>query len=286
MEYFVHEFSPHIFKFGFIQVRWYGLMYVLGFFIGYLIFVRRWNRGRFYLSPEQSQFLLTFLIVGMVIGARVAYVLVYDFWNYAQHPLQVFAIWKGGLSYHGAAIGFIVSCILVSKKLKVGFYHIMDSVVIASAFGVFLGRIGNFINGELVGRVTDVPWAVIFPSVDGLPRHPSQIYQSLTEGLLTFFILLLIERREAKKGFAPGFNLKDKTNSTNGWKRTGVLATSYLIIYGVMRFIIEFFRMPDSQLGFFAKYFSMGQIFCFLMIVIGIILLVRRIKFPIKESPS
>lgn len=275
MQYYVHDIDPVILKLGVIQIRWYGLMYVLGFFAGYFLFVRRWKKKRFALNPEQSQLLLTYLMIGMILGARFFYVLVYDYWAYVESPLSVLAIWRGGLSYHGAAIGFIVACIVASKKLKIGFFHIMDNVVLAAAFGVFLGRFGNFANGELVGRVTDVPWAVIFPAIDSMPRHPSQIYQSLTEGLLTFFILLLIERREILKGFAP--------KSGGVFKRTGIMCTSYLILYGIFRFIIEFFRQPDSQLGFFAQYFSMGQILCFIMVLFGSILLYIRIKNPIEE---
>ena len=278
MQYYIHDIDPAILKLGVIQIRWYGLMYVLGFFIGYLIFVRRWKKKRFALNPEASQLLITYLMIGMILGARLFYVTVYDYWAYIESPLSVFAIWQGGLSYHGAAIGFTVACIVASKKLKVGFFHIMDTIVLAAAFGVFLGRLGNFANGELVGRVTEVPWAVIFPAIDAMPRHPSQIYQSLTEGLLTFFILLLIEKREVGLGFAP------KNNQGGVWKRTGIMCTSYLILYGVFRFISEFFRQPDTQLGFFAEYFSMGQILCSIMIMFGIILLYVRIKNPIEES--
>ena len=280
MQYYIHNIDPAILKLGVIQIRWYGLMYVLGFIIGYLIFVKRWKKKRFALNPEESQLLLTYLMIGMILGARFFYVIVYDYWAYIESPLSVFAIWQGGLSYHGAAIGFIVACIFVSKKLKVGFFHIMDNVVLAAAFGVFLGRFGNFANGELVGRITEVPWAVIFPAIDNMPRHPSQIYQSLTEGLLTFFILLLIEKREILKGFAP------KSNRGGLFLRTGIMCSSYLVIYGIFRFIIEFFRQPDSQLGFFAEFFSMGQILCSIMILSGGILLYIRIKNPIEETIS
>ncbi len=276
MQYFVHDLDPTLIKFGFIQIRWYGLMYVLGFFIGYLILVSRWKKSKFALNPDQIGLLITYLMIGMIVGARLIYVFVYDYWNYIQNPLEIFAVWKGGLSYHGAAIGFIVSSVLVAKKLNVGFFHIMDNVVIAACIGIALGRVGNFINGELVGRVTDVPWAVVFPMVDSMPRHPSQIYQALSEGILIFLILVIIEKSEIKKGFF-------KSSKSNKWLRTGIISTSYLIIYGVFRFVIEFFRQPDNQLGFFLQYFSMGQILCFIMILSGVILLHIRIKHPIEE---
>ncbi len=296
MTYWTHNLDPVLLSVGPINIHWYGMMYIIGFVSGYFLLCYRWKKGKFALNPEEIQILITYLMFFMILGARLAYVVVYDPWNYLQNPGDIIAIWKGGLSYHGAAIGFMMACILMAKQYHITFFHIADNVVFGSALGVIFGRIGNFINGELAGRVTDVPWAVIFPQSGPEPRHPSQLYQSLGEGLCVLILLILVEKWETRKGYAPDYKAllsqntsKDKTKKSKKkkhllfveWSRTGILCAAYLIFYGITRSIVEFYRQPDEQLGFFAQYFSMGQILCSLMILIGLFLLWYRIRYPI-----
>ncbi len=281
MTHYIHNIDPVLAHLGPLQIRWYGLMYLVGYFVGYLILMRRHKRGLNILNSEGNQALITYIMIGMIIGARLVYVAVYNPMYYMNHLSEVFAVWQGGLSFHGALLGYVVAVIFFCRKYKIQFYHIVDNVVIGAAIGIFFGRLGNFINGELYGRFTDVPWGVIFPEGGPMPRHPSQLYQALGEGLIVFFLCHVIQKWEQKKGFAPILETAIAEQSKNGkspkkvkieWKRTGVIAGWFLIFYGIARFIIEFFREPDVQLGFFAEYFSMGQILCFIMIIAGIII--------------
>ncbi len=291
MDYYIHQINPILLDLGPLQVRWYGLMYLVAYFVGYLLLMNRYKKGLNILNSEGNQALITYIMIGMIIGARLVYVAVYNPMYYMHHPSEIIAVWQGGLSFHGAALGYIVATLLFCKHYKIQFYHIMDNIVVAAALGITFGRFGNFINGELYGRIAHVPWAVIFPSGGPEPRHPSQLYQAFGEGFAVFLILLLIQKREQKKGFAPALKQSDIDEAVQKnkklkieWHRTGVLACSFLILYGVARFIVEFFREPDAQLGFFAQYFSMGQILCFLMIIAGSILLRNVIKNPRQQS--
>lgn len=283
--HYIHNIDPILLSLGPLQIRWYGLMYLVGYFVGYLVLMRRFKKGLNVLDSEGNQALITYIMVGMILGARLVYVFVYNPMYYLNHPSEIFAVWQGGLSFHGAALGYVVAVLIFGRKYRLGFYHIMDNIVFGAAQGIFWGRLGNFINGELYGRVTDVPWAVVFPEGGTLPRHPSQLYQAIGEGLCVFLILYVIQWYEQKKGYAPNLEkIKAEAGSKKKveivWKRTGVFGTSFLILYGIARFIVEFFREPDAQLGYFMKYFSMGQILCFLMIISGLLLLRYVIKNP------
>jgi len=270
-----------LFEFFGLQIRYYGLMYLTGFVAAYYIFKHRHAHGLFKLDSERVQDLFTYMMISMIVGARIFYVFIYNWEQYKSNLLEVFYIWQGGLSFHGAAVGFIIGMILYSRKYKIGFWHLADHVAMVSSLGIFFGRFGNFTNGELWGRPTDVPWAVIFPAADSLPRHPSQIYQAFCEGLFVFLILLVIDYRERKK-YLHVNETKNKLNVS--WERTGILASSWLILYGIGRFIIEFFREPDRQLGYYFEYFSMGQILCSIMIVAGIYLLILNLRSPKQET--
>lgn len=293
MTHYVHNLDPVLVHLGPLQIRWYGLMYLVAYFVGYLILMRRHKRGLNILDSEGNQALITYIMIGMIIGARLVYVVVYNPMYYMHHLSEVIAVWQGGLSYHGAFIGYGVAMFMFARKYKIQFYHIVDNIVVGAAIGVFFGRIGNFINGELYGRVTDVPWGVIFPEGGPLPRHPSQLYQSLGEGLTVFILLLVIQKIEQKKGQAPILEKAIEEQSKGGkppkkvkieWNRVGVLTGWYIILYGIARFIVEFFREPDAQLGFFADYFSMGQILCTLMVIGGIWILRDVTKNPRKQT--
>ncbi len=293
MEYWTHSIDPILLDMGPIQVRWYGLMYLVGYVTGYFFLKHRWKRGLFALNPEEIQMLIFYLMVGMILGARILYVLVYGEWSeYAKNPLEIIAIWHGGLSFHGALIGFCVASYVAAKKLGLTFYHVTDTVVMGSSLGIFWGRLGNFINGELWGRPTDVPWAIIFGDHAGnMPRHPSQLYQAFGEGLFVLIALLLLEKFLQRKGMAPSpiYALKEDDKKKTKpqlmhWPYVGIIGSTFLIFYGIARFIVEFFREPDRQMGFYFKYFSMGQILCTIMILIGATLLYLRLKNPIEEN--
>lgn len=260
------EISPEIVSLGPIKIRWYGLMYVIGFYLGYQVLRWRARQGLFKANYLEVESYVTHLIVGMLIGARVVYALVYDWADFSQDPMKIFYVWQGGLSFHGAMIGMVSSSAWFGYKKKLPFYMVTDSFAMAATPGLFFGRMGNFINAELYGRPTDVPWAMIFPTdPDKIPRHPSQLYQAFTEGVLLLGILLLAQKIALK----------------NNRYRLGLLSWVFLAGYGTIRFLIEFTRQPDSQLGFVLGPFSMGQLLCALMWVWAAFVFVQIRKRPV-----
>jgi phosphatidylglycerol:prolipoprotein diacylglycerol transferase len=237
-------------------------MYVLGFFFSYLLVRYQLKRKDFGLSRQDVEDLYFYFILGLVIGARLGYVLFYDLKMYLSDPLEIFAIWHGGMSFHGGLIGLLIVGILYAWRRKKSFWKMADLFVVTAPVGLGLGRIGNFINGELYGRATQAPWGMIFPKGGNLPRHPSQLYESALEGLLLFLILWFVKDRKLP---------------------TGGLMALFLILYGSFRFFVEFFREPDAQLGFILGPFTMGQVLCGVMILLGILLwiwLSRRPQTP------
>jgi phosphatidylglycerol:prolipoprotein diacylglycerol transferase len=244
--------DPILVELGPIKVGWYGLMYVFGFAASYLLVRYQMKKKDFGLLKPEVENLYFYLILGLMIGARLGYVLFYDLKVYLAHPFEILAIWHGGMSFHGGLIGVLIVGILFSWRNKKSFWKITDLIIVTAPIGLGLGRIGNFINGELYGRVTDVPWAMIFPKGGNLPRHPSQLYESALEGGILFLILWLI---------------KDKKLPTGG------LLAIFLFLYGAFRFCVEFFREPDAHLGFILGPFTMGQILTAFMIFGGIFLL-------------
>jgi phosphatidylglycerol:prolipoprotein diacylglycerol transferase len=249
---------PVIVSVGPLSLRWYGVMYVVGYFVGFRLALARIRRGASALTEKQLDDLLAYLVVGMLVGARLIYVLVYDFPSYRSHPLMVLAVWKGGLSFHGAILGMAVGVALFAHRRRLPFLAVGDTVALAGTIGLFFGRIGNFINGELYGRATNVPWAMIFPS-DPLhvPRHPSQLYEAFAEGVLLALVLWFLDRRAHR----------------DGWYWNGLLTSAFLIGYALLRFLLEFTRQPDAQLGLVIGSFSMGQILSTLMLLAGVVLL-------------
>jgi phosphatidylglycerol:prolipoprotein diacylglycerol transferase len=257
--------DPILLELGPIRLSWYGLMYVFGFFISYLLVRYQMRRKEFGISKQEVENLYFYLILGLMVGARLGYVLFYDLKMYLADPLEIFAIWHGGMSFHGGLIGVLIVGIFFSWKNKKSFWRIADLIIVTVPIGLGLGRIGNFINGELYGRVTQVPWGMIFPKGGPLPRHPSQLYESALEGGVLFLILWLIKNKKLPSG--------------------GLLAL-FLSLYGTFRFFIEFFREPDVQVGFVFGPFTMGQILCTFMIVGGIFLFVylkRKVGPPLQK---
>ncbi len=245
---FIHNINPVIFGFGPLEIRWYGLFYVVGF-----LFALWWLRKFSKLKKEQVYDLMFWIIIAMIIGARVFEVLFWEPAYYFSNPLEILAIWHGGLSFHGGLAGIAVALAVFCKKQKISFYYLADILVLPASLAMALGRIGNFINGELYGTVTNVSWCVKFQSADGC-RHPSQIYESIYN-IANFFILFALT----------------KYKDANKKVREGFVFWAFIFFYGVFRFVTEFFRQSDVY------YFglSLGQILCSIMILAGGIMMLR-----------
>jgi len=263
MIYYPH---PILFSYGPFTLRYYGLFYAIGFILVLIILRRLLSRYKVpgldskALVEEQLLQLLAFGLIGGILFARIFYVLFYDLHYFLVHPVEIFQFWKGGLSFHGGLFGAVLFSFLYCKKTKIDFLRIADIVVVPISLALSLGRVGNFMNGELYGRVSSVPWAIGFataPDKGLLLRHPSQIYEAL-KNLAIFFILSF----QFKHFYA---NKKDSPK--------GTLLFSFMIYYGIARFFVEFFRQPDPQLGFVFSVFSMGQILSALLAIVGAILL-------------
>ena len=252
------QLDPALFRVGGFEVRWYGFMYAAGF-------LSAWFLGRFRArqawrgwTPVQMDDILSWLIVGLLLGARIGYVVFYDPVHFLAHPADILAVWKGGMSFHGGAIGVFLAVWLFARKTGKTLLDVGDFIVPLAPPGLFFGRLGNFINNELLGRPSDLPWAVVYPGPEGegIPRHPSQLYEAGLEGLLLFILLWLYSRKPRPRGAASGL---------------------FLLLYGCFRFAAEFFREPDAQLGFVAfGWMSMGQALCLPMVLAGLWLLLRK----------
>lgn len=249
---YIHNIDPVLLKIGFLELRYYGLFYVIGLIIIYFMVNYLARKKNLNISKDDVADLLLYLTIGMLLGARLIYAAVYNLAYYIESPLKILAIWEGGMSFHGALIGIIIAGYLYCRKKGFDFYTLADIVVVPVTLALMLGRLGNFINGELYGRITSVPWAVKFKDAEGF-RHPSQIYESF-KNLFMFIVLWSIKDKNMPKGF---------------------MFWLFITMYGALRFFIEFFREPDAQLGFFFKYFTMGQILTFIMFFLGIFMIYR-----------
>ena len=255
--------DPVFLRIGPIQLRWYGLMYMLSFILGFFVMRSLAKYRKLNISTDDLYDLLFYLILGVMIGGRLGYVVFYDLNNYLHDPLSIFAIWQGGMSFHGGFLGMILSAWFVSKKKRWNFWEIADLGAAAAPIGLGLGRIGNFINGELFGRPTNVRWAMVFPEGGNMPRHPSQLYEALLEGLVLFVILTWLYKKNFYRG-------------TVFWALLG--------FYGIFRFLIEFVREPDVQIGLDLGPFTRGQELTFPMLVIGITMMIICMRRPRGES--
>jgi phosphatidylglycerol---prolipoprotein diacylglyceryl transferase len=260
------QFDPVAFHIGPLAVRWYGLMYLVGFV---LFVVLGKHRARQNLltgwHPRDVDDMLFFGVFGVILGGRLGYVLFYKLGYYAQHPLEIFALWQGGMSFHGGLIGVLLALALFAHRRHKRWLDVTDFVAPLIPLGLAAGRLGNFINGELWGRPTNVPWAMVFPQVDTLPRHPSQLYELGLEGLALFAILWIYARRR---------------------RPVGALSGLFLIGYGAARFFVEFFREPDAFLGVLALGLSMGQWLSLPMIAAGIALMAWAYWRAGKTQPT
>ena len=244
--------DPVIFSFGVIQIRWYGIAYVLGFLLG-IYLIKQINQGyQKKIKNKQIDDFFIWSVIGVILGGRIGYVLFYQTATILTDPINILFIWKGGMSFHGGLIGIIISIFLFSKKYSVDFFQLSDLVSSVAPVGLFFGRLANFINVELYGRITDFPLAMIYPSIDQAPRHPSQLYEAFFEGVLLFIIL-----RHCNK----------KNYSQNNF---GFITSLFLILYGIFRFFIEFLREPDAHIGLIFNSFTMGQLLSVPFVIIGV----------------
>ena len=248
---FINNFDPVAFQIMSFEIRWYSLAYIAGIIIGWLlckkIFIRKSDIN------EKFDDYITYLVIGIIIGGRLGYIIFYNFSYYINNIFDIFKVWEGGMSFHGGLIGIIVASILFSKKNNQDSFLYMDLVSLVAPIGIFFGRLANFINSELYGTPTDIPWAVTFIQVDNLSRHPSQLYEAILEGIILFIILIYFKNK-------------------NYLKKPGLISGLFLIFYSIFRFFIEFVRVPDEQLGYLIFELSMGQIISLIFFVIGIIL--------------
>ncbi|RJX70443.1 prolipoprotein diacylglyceryl transferase [Vibrio sinensis] len=251
------DIDPVAVSIGPLSIRWYGLMYLVGFAFALWLANRRADKPNSGWTREQVSDLLFAGFLGVVIGGRVGYVLFYNFELFLADPLYLFKVWTGGMSFHGGLLGVITAMFWYAKKNGRTFFGVADFIAPLVPFGLGMGRFGNFMNSELWGRVTDVPWAVIFPNGGPLPRHPSQLYEMALEGVVLFFILNWFIKKPRPLGSVSGL---------------------FLAGYGTFRFLVEYVREPDAQLGLFAGFISMGQILSLPMIIAGILMMVWAYK--------
>ena len=254
---YIHNLNPIFLDFGFIEIRWYSLAYiigiVLGWWLGKKIIINILKKINLKFQYNDFDDLVTYIIISIILGGRLGYVFFYNIEYYISNPINIVKVWEGGMSFHGALIGVIIGTYLFSRKRNVPVFFLLDVVACVSPIGIFFGRIANFINAELIGKVSTAPWSVIFPATDMLSRHPSQLYQAFLEGILLFFILNIII---LKKNY-----------------KVGTCSYLFLILYGTFRIFSEQFREPDVQLGYVFNTLSMGSLLSFLMIIVGLIIL-------------
>lgn len=245
----IHEFSIGSLTIGPLHIRWYAMMYIISFAIAYFLLKKLYKERDVHIKKENFENLFFYLMLGVIIGGRLGYMVFYNFNEIFRHPLEIFAVWHGGMSFHGGMIAAIFFGYLFCKKYHYDFYKLADPTVVVAPIGLALGRFGNFINGELYGRPTDLPWGMIFPG-EQIPRHPSQLYEMFLEGIVLFLILFILIKKNVRKG---------------------MVFWSFIFFYGLFRFLVEFLREPDAHLGYLIGFMTMGQILSLCMIIAGIV---------------
>ena len=245
---FTNNFDPIAFQIFSLEIRWYSLAYIAGILIGWLYCKKKIIKDNILLNLFDD--FITYLIIGIILGGRLGYALFYNLNYYFESPIEIFMVWNGGMSFHGGLIGVIIASLIYSKKHKIDHFIFLDLVALTAPIGIFFGRLANFINSELYGIPAEVPWAVTFVQIDNLARHPSQLYEAFLEGIILFLILLHFRRK-------------------NYLKKPGLISSLFLIFYSIFRFIVEFFRSPDPQLGYILLNLTMGQIISIIFLIIG-----------------
>jgi len=255
----IHNFDPVLIDLGFFQIRWYALAYIAGIIIG-LIYAKKIAVAtkrkvfKYNLNPNLVDDLISYLIIGIILGGRIGYILFYNLIYFIENPIKIFFIWEGGMSFHGGLAGVTILMFFFSKKNNVGLFPLTDIISCAAPIGIFFGRLANFINGELYGKVTTLPWGVVFPNAGGEPRHPSQIYEAGLEGILLFLIMYFLF-------------VKNKLLA-----KTGIATLFFLTFYSLFRLISENFREPDIHLGYIFYSLSLGSILSLITIFIALII--------------
>tara|TARA_B100000035_G_scaffold313541_1_gene327500 strand:+ start:862 stop:1644 length:783 start_codon:yes stop_codon:yes gene_type:complete len=258
---FINNFDPVAIELLSFEIKWYSLAYIAGILIGWIL-SKKFLISNFEIKEKFDDY-ITYVILAIIIGGRLGYVLFYNLNYYLSNVIDIFKIWQGGMSFHGGLLGIIFVTIWFSKIHKHNPFNYLDIISIVAPIGIFFGRISNFINSELYGTVTNLPWAVKFVQIDELYRHPSQLYEASFEGFILFIILIYFRNR----GFL---------------NFPGIISGIFLTCYSLFRFVIEFFRVPDEQLGYLIFNFTMGQILCSIFFIIGIYLIIS--KYEIKKK--
>ena len=248
---FTNNLDPVAFQIFSLEIRWYSLAYIMGILLGWLYCKKKLIQDPRLLDLFDD--FITYLIVGIILGGRFGYALFYNLSYYLEKPLEIFFIWNGGMSFHGGLIGVIVATQLFSKKHKIDKFVFLDLVALSAPIGIFFGRVSNYINSELIGRATDLPWSVKFILIDNIKRHPSQLYEAFFEGIILFFLL--------------GYFFKK-----NYLQFPGKISAIFLIFYSLFRFFAEFFRSPDPQIGYLILNLTLGQLISILFLVSGALL--------------
>ncbi|MGH1542700.1 MAG: prolipoprotein diacylglyceryl transferase [Arenicella sp.] len=250
------NFDPVIVSIGPLSIQWYGLMYLLGFLSAY--WLANVRKQRLNWNSEDVSDLIFYAAMGVILGGRLGYALLYKAQFYFTNPLEILKVWEGGMSFHGGLLGVGLALVLIARKKRLPFYQVADFVAPLAPLGLFFGRMGNFINQELWGRVTDVPWGMVFQTGGNLPRHPSMLYEAMLEGIVLFIVLWSFTRKPKAMGQATGL---------------------FLLGYGIFRFLVEIVREPDTHIGYIAfDWFTIGQLYCIPMVLFGIYLLCRTSK--------
>ena len=247
----INNFDPVAFQIQSFEIRWYSLAYILGIVIGWTLCKKVFIKNSD--ISEKFDDYITYLIIGIILGGRIGYVIFYNFSYYLDNIFDIFKIWQGGMSFHGGLLGVIASSYIFAKKNNQNPFFYLDQVSLVAPIGIFFGRLANFINSELYGTATNMPWSVIFVEVDNLSRHPSQLYEAILEGIILFLILIYF----MNKGYL---------------KKPGLISGLFLILYSLFRFFVEFFRVPDEQIGYLFLNLTMGQIISLVFASIGITL--------------
>ena len=252
---FINNFDPVAFNLFSLEIRWYSLSYIFGIIFAWIYCKKFLIKDKKIL--ELFDDLISYIIIGMILGGRLGYIIFYNLDYYLMNISEILMIWKGGMSFHGGLIGVIIATYIFSKKNKINSFIFLDLISISAPIGIFLGRISNFINSELYGRETDLPWSVKFEKIDNIPRHPSQIYEALFEGIILFILLNYIFRKSL-------YNLP------------GTISAFFLIFYSIFRFFIEFTREPDIQIGYIVFNLTLGQMLSFLFLMFGLFLFYKK----------
>ncbi len=255
---FINNFDPVALEIFSLEIRWYSLAYIMGILIGWFL-AKKFLIGKNIYTRFDDY--ITYVIIGLILGGRIGYVLFYNLGFYINNPLDVFKLWQGGMSFHGGVLGIIIASILFAKKNNDDVFEYLDVIALVAPIGIFFGRLANFINSELYGYETNLPWGVKFVQVDDLYRHPTQLYEAFFEGFVLFFVLLFFRKKER-------------------FKIAGILSSLFLIFYSIFRFIIEYFRVPDEQLGYLILNATMGQIISFVFFSINFVETPPSVSIP------